>query len=199
MVSDVYCGVCGRINNCICGKYLYVPIEEQEHKDVLSLRELRNKHFGKLYHYGSFSFPEQCTILIYGLPGSGKSTFALRLCDVIRDVDILYLSLEEGEENIARRIRLNEITNDKIRFAFSKSVLETVDVDVIVVDSINYINNIEEIDVPLKILISQSTKQGNYKGKSKVGHDADVIIRCESFKAVIEKNRFGDCFEVNFL
>jgi predicted ATP-dependent serine protease len=143
------------------------------------------------------SLPKNFKFLVYGLPGSGKSTFCLLFADKFNG-NTLYCAIEEGfSESFSEKIVRWEITSSKITVSDAKSLREIKNdlvscggVSLVIMDSLSLIETPDLTDIA-QIWIVHSTKDGHYKGDSDLGHVVDVILRCDSGAAFVEKNRFG--------
>lgn len=143
-------------------------------------------------------------ILVHGLPGSGKTTLALRIAHSLAEhnhMRVLFVSAEEGVSNKTQKRldRLNLYSQNLDIAVALPSNLEPY--DVVAIDSITALRMTpEELRELYRtnpwvsfILISQSTKSGAARGSLEFEHDVDTTIKCENMVAHVIKNRFGDC------
>lgn len=174
--------------------------DRKNRKGVISVTELRRAEVGRLVEefevFGSF--PEVWKMLVYGRPGSGKSTFAFKFSRGYQG-RVLYVAVEEGfSESLKQKILLNEVRGD---FYISdaqearevKMDVEEIGPGLLVIDSISASSEIL-IDNSLdfaQMWICHSLKSGDYKGNSSLGHVVDLIVKMENGVAKVEKNRFG--------
>ncbi len=151
-------------------------------------------------------------MLIWGLPGQGKSSFILLfLQELQRHGRCLYLSTEETKAKIAHKANLLNV-----RSAFKGMDAETVKINplaaihyfaqsgmyrFIVIDSISQMKMTQEQAENLIaqypkcnfIFISHSNKDGRtYAGAKEVAHAVDVVLTVNEGKAISKKNRFGE-------
>ena len=143
--------------------------------------------------------PKKWRMLVYGLPGSGKSTFALQLANSFHG-RVLVVSVEEGFGASFREKLINwEIVGKEIFVSDAQSIREIkmdvkeVKPSLLVIDSISAGND-DLIDTNLELCqlwVCHSTKGGKYKGDSGLGHVVDIVVEVERGKAVVGKNRFG--------
>ena len=139
-------------------------------------------------------------IQIWGMPGQGKSTFAMQLSRYLARVhgSVLFVSSEEYPSyTLMEKIKL--VGGATAGWDFSKDLSElTAKHKFLVIDSVNHLGWTLEQLKTLKqrrpdlgvVLVMQSTKGGQYKGGQDWGHEADTIVKVEDGKAFTEKNRF---------
>ncbi len=158
--------------------YIYV--------DKGGVKELRRYFLGNV--------PLGARVLIYGNPGVGKTFFVLSLAKILsKRYRVLFVSLEEGEVTLAKKLKRLRFLRGNIDFVFTSDIAVT-DYDVVIVDSINYLQcDIANLDRErLWILVGQVTKEGKLAGRKKLEHDVDVIAELRDGRLVIQKNRYGD-------
>lgn len=143
-------------------------------------------------------------ILIHGLPGSGKTTLAMRIAHSLAEynqMQVLFVSAEEGISFKAKK-RLDQLGLYSPNMYLSAELPSNLQpYDVVAIDSITTLGiSPEELRDLFRnnpsvsfILISQSTKSGTARGSLEYEHDADITIRCDSMVAYVVKNRFGEC------
>ncbi|MGM0197364.1 hypothetical protein [Enterococcus sp. AZ180] len=164
----------------------------------------------------SGGFVKDQVIALGAMPGVGKST----LCTEISDNDFAYISTEESYNQINSRFnRTNPNTEaDLIATTSLGSILkyiESTDKKVIVLDSLNSINNgadhyvksarnmsliVDKLKEYNKcgIIICQVTKSGEISGMNTVLHVVDTVLYLErsavSSNLILysQKNRFGE-------
>lgn len=202
-----------------------VPIEtrieqeptESERETTVSIvpaRELTKKQFQVI----SFKFPYKNLIgeppfgfhaIIYGLPGQGKSTFAIQFANYLASNHgkTLYISAEEGHEKtlvdkLKRQLTLSDML-DIADVPDSNSLIDLIPqthYPFVFIDSADRlgltaktIQDIRKISKSALIVIHQSTKSGEMKGAQELQHDADVVITVDQYHASTEnqKNRYG--------
>ena len=141
-------------------------------------------------------------IMIYGLPGSGKSTQSVNFVKYMatdHNFKVLFLSKEEGVSNTIQE-KFNRLN------AFHKNIYVTADMpddlsyfDLLVIDSVNEMNmtpdDIRKIQETYPNLstwqIFKATKEGKFLGQSDYGHLCQVELVCEDRHCQAHKNRFG--------
>lgn len=142
--------------------------------------------------------------IIHGIPGSGKSSFALRFADYFTQFGkVIYYSLEEGielafQEKLKRYVK-NDFTISTQRNV-EKVIKESKNFDLVIIDSVHYANySPEDIENITKyrhhsktsyILILHSTKAGDYKGDSYFAHMCDIELKSEAGVIEVRKNRY---------
>ncbi len=138
-------------------------------------------------------------IMLYGLPGSGKSSLSLQFANYLAtslNMRVLYVASEEG---------LTYTMQDKLRrFGVNSPNITLVEglpedlspFDVVFIDSVNHIGldaaALRNLN-PSKsyVYVFQSTKDGKFRGGNDYLHDVDVCIKVDKMIATAEKNRFG--------
>lgn len=157
---------------------------------------------------------QRLSILLYGLPGSGKSSFALKFADKLAEKHrILYVCAEEGSEAETVKIKLetiegknleNIILENTLFIAGLKEIVKKRKVKHVIIDSITYME-FKPVDVKLLkkevpgilVMVNHSTKEDKYKGDSSVGHEIDIELHAEKDEKTerrtirTRKNRFG--------
>ena len=141
-------------------------------------------------------------IMIYGLPGSGKSTQSVNFVKYManeHNFKVLFLSKEEGVSNTIQE-KFNRLN------AFHSNVYITADMpddlsyfDLLVIDSVNEMNmspdDIRKIQETYPNLstwqIFKATKEGKFLGQSDFGHLCQTELVCEDGFCQAHKNRFG--------
>lgn len=175
----------------------------------ISSNELANMEFQTLKleePYSSFlgEPSERFTAMIYGTPGAGKSSFALKLCHSLANNlgRVLVLSTEEGISKTTQdKIKRYNLESENLKFAFETSNIKNINLvgyRFILIDSVNDAGlspeDLKEIRNKYPktcfILIFQSTKLGEFKGNQTYLHDVDIQIKVDNGKATTEKNRY---------
>jgi len=186
------------------GKVKFERPNRQGCKDIIELRSMKNsgrviqgfESLGKL--------PVGFKILLSGMPGSGKSSLALQISNNYVG-SVLYASIEESfSESFTNKLKTWEITNKDIIFSDCKSMMELrgdiedKEISLVVVDSLSVLGQVPELPEGLsQIWVCHSTKAGNYKGDSELGHLVDIIILCDAGIASVGKNRFAPPADIN--
>ncbi len=152
---------------------------------------------------GLDDMPKNASVLAFGKPKHGKSTFALQLANELsKQGKLLYVSNEEmmGNGNPSKSLqdRVKRIGYTQNMF-FSKNLnVKLAEFQFIVIDSINSlgldINAWRELrDMypnTFFVLVSQVTKSGVFRGSQEWAHDVDVIVEVKNGEADI-MGRFG--------
>lgn len=146
--------------------------------------------------------------LIYGKPGQGKSTFALKFAHYLASEKgkVIYNSSEEGVsktlvDNLKRLSAANQyflVTQCKTLDELT-AMLKQNPSPFVFIDSANNMNiKAQDIETLKKmfpknsfIVINQSTKEGLLRGSQEFNHNADTVIKIENGVAQTEKNRYG--------
>ncbi len=172
---------------------------------LMSAADMANK---KLHHIG-FDGKWKSTIgdatvgfsmLVYGSPGSGKSTFLLQFANYLTKFGkVLYVSGEEyGSATLIEKIQRLNISNKDIMFAPNLSGFNG-DYEFVIIDSKDNIgltlDDFKRLKANYKntsfIMVSQVTKEGTARGSEEWIHEVDTVIRLSSGSASSEgqKNR----------
>ena len=191
------------------------------HENILSSLDLLKRNYDYfefkkrwLELFGEPSLNFHC--IIHGMPGEGKSTFALQFADYLaRNFGrIIYVSAEEGFAKTLKDklVNVNAISDDLYiadlrKYEDMKKEIKPNTFNFIFIDSLDtmgigpdQLREFSEINakVPL-ITISQSTKDGKIRGSNEIVHDADIVVKVENGIANTTKNRFlpkGKAFDV---
>ncbi|MCL2682227.1 MAG: AAA family ATPase [Bacteroidales bacterium] len=142
--------------------------------------------------------------MVFGCPGSGKTTFCLKLAEYLcknHDKNVLFSTIEEGiNHTFQEKLKRMQAIHPNLSIAdFLPDDLEQF--DVVILDSVNTFGFDSKklrslCDVyPDKIFIwiFQTTKNGVFRGSQEYQHDCDVVIEVKNGVATTEnhKNRFG--------
>lgn len=153
-------------------------------------------------------------MLVTGMPGNGKSTFAIKLGQYFQENHgkVLFLAGEQSGMNkpLQELLKINGVTFD-IDTKPSKNAKEIAKIakgySMLIIDSVNHLNlapyDIRDIKKALPSLsivgIMQSTKEGNFKGSQEYLHDCDIRINCIEMVALQTKSRFAAKSEIPIL
>ncbi len=199
-----------KVDNILDEKIDYVTstIKKTKLKDIVFTQKERIKsgidEFDKTIGGGLVSGQ---VILIGGNPGIGKSTLVMQLCSQI-NVNTLYVSGEESDEQIAMRANRLGVKGDKLTITATNnlsSVLnELGDCELLIIDSIQTIlmpsitgsagsvSQIKECafrlvtvaktkNIPV-IIIGHITKEGSLAGPKILEHMVDTVLYLEGGK-----------------
>lgn len=187
---------------------------QEEQLDVserlATLDELQNQRFETISLSPVFTnlFGEPAkgfAMAIHGGPGQGKSTFTVNLAkDLANNSNrVLFVAAEEGFSKTLQR-KFAGYKSDKLILGNCKNIssvkdsLKRSDFNVIILDSIQQLNIKPQQLTALRteypktsfIYILQATKNGSFKGDNRYAHDADIIIKLESYNPIKEKSRY---------
>lgn len=148
--------------------------------------------------------------IIYGMPGAGKSTFAIQMSEFLANNlgRVLYVSSEEGlSHTLKDKIKRTEGANSEYldfveynNFIQLKEGIINSKYPFIFIDSINNLKIkpyelsqiIQENPNRSFISIFQATKDGDIKGSTEYMHDSDIVIKVSNGQAETTKNRFKE-------
>ena len=144
-------------------------------------------------------------MVVHGLPGNGKTTFAVKFAQYFHKHHgrVLYLASEQNGVDLSFQSILKEqkatfqlhtqpqqLTEELLLTAFRSY-------DLIILDSAtnlgfypSQVKKLQEQSGKALISILQSTKDGNFKGSQEWLHDVDISIKIDDFNAHLEKTRY---------
>lgn len=143
----------------------------------------------------------------HGLPGSGKTTWALKLAEAFKVWGaVLYCALDEGYESQSFRDKVArlEIRSPYVCGGSWREISWEIargEWGVVVVDTVQRSQALpEDLDqfsrssgVSWVVLLEDLKDGATYKGDSAWGHWVDVMVRVEGLRATTEKNRYAAC------
>jgi hypothetical protein len=150
-------------------------------------------------------------MIVFGMPGSGKSHFSMRFANTLSQLgNVLYvLTEEDGTQNhVQERIRKWNLTTNVEYLNTTKSTdiidqLKTGKFNFVVIDSLSglhdlhfsnhaqFISQMRGYNLTGLVNLLQVNKDGTASGKNNVIHECDIQIEVEKGIATIRKNRFG--------
>lgn len=145
-------------------------------------------------------------LLLFGPPGSGKSTVATRMAvSAARRVEVLYVAVEEGHSVSLRerlvRAGLDDISGRRLRVTDARDLAELA--EDLGSSSIVVIDSLSELSVsPLALVevlgadrswvgVAHANTRGGAYGGHEWGHAVDAVVRVDQGIAAPVKNRFG--------
>ncbi len=157
--------------------------------------------------FGKPSYNFHC--IIHGLPGEGKSTFAIQFAKYLAENigRVMYVS---GEEGFSKTLRDKFMNNDSLSKYLDIADLRTFDdiIKNIQIEKFNFIfiDSLDNMRIDAEkmkkirehyknsalITISQSTKDGKVRGSQELVHDCDISVVVENGIAKTNKNRFKE-------
>ena len=144
-------------------------------------------------------------MVLHGLPGNGKTTFAVKFAQYFNKHHgkVLYLASEQSGVDLSFQEILKEhkatfnihtkpreLSEDHLLAAFRSY-------DLIIFDSAtdlgfypSQVKSLQEQSGKAMIAILQSTKDGGFKGSQEWLHDVDISLTAKDFEMVLEKSRY---------
>lgn len=182
----------------------------------VTAEELRKMKFESLFISGKYGellgdLEPKFSAIVYGVKGSGKSTFAMDLANDMKNYGkVAYMSGEEGiSKTLQNKAKLVNLDSPYLEF-FKVNTLQdikrslTSEHKFLIIDSLNMfpdltpleLSNLRENFNGGVVTIMQATKSGQYKGDAAYGHDVDIVLKVENGIVENEKNRYGGFGEV---
>jgi hypothetical protein len=177
----------------------------------MKVGDIKNQKFEKIGLLGDYKklIGDACkptSIFIYGRGGSGKSTFCLRLSEVLNGLgnSIMYVASEQyGSPTFSELLnRLDLRADDSFVIVPSLDSDSPAKYDFIVLDSKDScgLKNSDQFEALKKkypkqsfIITSKGLKNGDFKGDEAWRNNVDTMIHCQKMVAEVseEKNRWG--------
>jgi len=147
--------------------------------------------------------------LLFGMPGEGKSTFAIQFAKYLSENigRVVYISSEEGlSKTLTDKFMNNHAESKYLDVADLRTfedilrVVQPETYNFIFIDSLDDmridVDKMKKIRLQYKnsaiISISQSTKDGKVRGSNELVHDCDIAVKVENGIASTTKNRFKE-------
>ena len=148
-------------------------------------------------------------MVIHGMPGKGKSTFAVLFALYLAENfgKVIYITAEEGfSKTMQDKLKLNKAFHQDLHIADLRSMEEIITevntnrYNFIFIDSLNKLHiDTEDLRKLRKryqgaalITVSQSTKDSKFRGSLEIVHDCDIAVDVREGIARTTKNRFQE-------
>lgn len=181
---------------------------------VLPASQLANMNFKELGVTGIWkevlgAVTVPFSIMMYGRPGSGKSTFSIKFAAYLAKTlskRVLYIAAEEGFS-----ATLQDKFNRMNAFHDNIDIVQHIPSDlskyaVVFIDSVNHLGlSHEELENMITInkaknisfvFVFRGTKDGTFRGEETYENLVDCSIKIEEGKTLMMKNRFGGAGEM---
>lgn len=178
------------------------PIKDEKKSDILIASDVMNLdipvyQFASPYKDFVGNPTKNFSMIVYGLPKSGKSNFAFQFASFLARHfgKVLFVASEEGiSRTLQDKIRFNLADYKEIHISPSKEYatikrqVKENDYKFVFIDSLNVTDisviELEELRKENKdkafISILQTTKKGDFKGSQEFAHNADVIVSIDN-------------------
>lgn len=145
--------------------------------------------------------------MIFGLPGQGKSTFALMLARYLSQNhgQTLFVSSEEfGSYTLKKKLMEVGGAVENLHFSADLESVNPNAFNFVFIDSVQRLGLDYETFLELKtahpntsfLLIMQATKDGSFKGVQEWEHEVDIVLKIEAGIAETTKNRFAELMQM---
>jgi len=151
--------------------------------------------------------PRVFSALVYGRPGGGKTTFLLKLADILAKPanPVLFVSAEEGLGfSLSSKLDWLEIANPNLIISSAldaSEVLEDLELQnfralfidslTVLPDLIPFLPRLQETKKLALVFSLHITKGGDYAGSTKLAHACDLIVWVDKLRFKVEKSRYG--------
>lgn len=182
--------------------------KDRSEKLVYGTMELKGKRFEYMKLTGHWAKllgkpASNAKIMIYGKPGNGKSTFALKFAGYLakdRKKKVLYVAAEE-KISATLNEKLDRLDVRDVNLFVSPALpYDISEYDAIFMDSVNFMEIdpktlMEMRNDKLYFYVMQSTKSGQFRGSNEYSHNVDTVLKADKMTITVDKNRFGGNFE----
>lgn len=200
------CDACGESNALICVPPPASPLHKIPTASELLQKRIKTKMVEGFEFLGDLPEKMRLSILLYGIYGSGKSTFALKFAAKLAENDkVAYVAAEEGKgASFRKKLEDHNLDAkklyiiDKFGGDSTKEDIKAIGAKHIVVDSITVCKfdldkliDIKSMTRGILLLVSHATKTEVYRGSSSIGHEVDIVLEARDGIVISRKNRFA--------
>lgn len=186
----------------------FIPKKERTLNDLVRLTPQEALRLPKPLAEFLGRLPRKFNMLLWGPPGSGKSTFSMQLATALSFAgNVRYITSEESTEGNGfidriKRVRAYRpiIATESRNYKDIVNILKSTTNNFVIIDSVN------NLDIPTKnivelfklfpqisfIFIAHAQKdQRAFRGATELAHEVDIVVKAIEGSATTTKNRFS--------
>jgi predicted ATP-dependent serine protease len=202
------CSTCGAFNQLVVvGRRPFALVDSEIELTTAKALSLADMRTFAPAAFPSLTLAHGSLVIAYGESGSGKSTMLCRALDTIAG-PVLLVSVEEPPgPSLTARLRRAGIKRDDFYILGRATVDQMVEVCrrqkvvAMCVDSCQPallsardLRHLLTVIPTLRTLlaVAQVNARGEVAGRNELIHEADVVVRVDQWRWVVEKSRYGD-------
>jgi len=157
-------------------------------------------------NYPGLRLSRGALVAVYGVPGAGKSTFAVRFANGVKGAAVYFSAEERLGPTVGERLERNSVIRKDFFVVGQSSVddlvsyCRSVKAKTLVIDSISVTSIqpgdlrkiIEATGVGVLVFLLQVTKEARPGGSNSFLHESDVVIQVKDMKWATEKSRYQE-------